>query len=250
MCVILVSILPSVSLVALSNPHFSNPSVSYKRHQPEKTLLYKLIQENLLNFYQQMDRDYEKGIPCFVRKEFDEFLKCGVLAHGFLRVQCTSCKHEKLVAFSCKRRGFCPSCGARRMAESATHLVDEVFPKKPMRQWVLNFSLSTQIPVCQRAKNHGRGSQSCQQDPPLSTFLIKKAGLTRKSGARTGSVTFIQRFGGSLNLNIHFHMMFPDGVYSFENGRSKFHFTTPPSNRELDKLLTSLVQRVVRFFFH
>ena len=41
--------------------------------------------------------------------------------------------------------------------------------------------------------------------------------------------------------------MFPDGVYSFENGRSKFHFTTPPSNRELDKLLTSLVQRVVRF---
>ena len=81
----------------------------------------------------------------------------------------------------------------------------------------------------------------------LSTFLIKKAGLTRKSGARTGSVTFIQRFGGSLNLNIHFHMMFPDGVYSFENGRSKFHFTTPPSNRELDKLLTSLVQRVVRF---
>ena len=42
-------------------------------------------------------------------------------------------------------------------------------------------------------------------------------------------------------------MMFPDGVYSFENGRSKFHFTTPPSNRELDKLLTSLVQRVVRF---
>ena len=62
----------------------------------KKTLLYKLIQENLLNFYQQMDRDYEKGIPCFVRKEFDEFLKCGVLAHGGLRVQCTSCKHEKL----------------------------------------------------------------------------------------------------------------------------------------------------------
>ncbi len=60
-------------------------------------------------------------------------------------------------------------------------------------------------------------------------------------------MTFIQRFGGSLNLNIHFHMMFPDGVYSFENGRSKFHFTTPPSNRELDKLLANIVHRVVRF---
>ncbi len=114
-------------------------------HQPEKTLLYKLIQENLLNFYHQMDRDYEKGIPCFVKKEFDEFLKCGVLAHGFLRVQCTSCNHEKLVAFSCKKRGFCPSCGARRMAEAATHLVDEVFPEKPMRQWVLTLNWARRL---------------------------------------------------------------------------------------------------------
>ena len=38
-------------------------------------------------------------------------------------------------------------------------------------------------------------------------------------------------------------MMFPEGVYSFENARSKFHFTTPPSNQELDKLLKSLVHR-------
>ena len=53
----------------------------------------------------------------------------GILAHGFLRVRCAHCAHEKLVAFSCKRRGFCPSCGARRMAESAAHLVDEVIPQ-------------------------------------------------------------------------------------------------------------------------
>lgn len=41
---------------------------------------------------------------------------------------------EHLVAFSCKRRGFCPSCGARRMAESAALLVDEVLPEQPIRQ--------------------------------------------------------------------------------------------------------------------
>ncbi|MBT6586808.1 MAG: hypothetical protein HON77_21155, partial [Gammaproteobacteria bacterium] len=57
---------------------------------------------------------------------------------GFLRVRCESCHHEKLVAFSCKRRGFCPSCGARRMADSAAHLVDEILPKRPIRQWVLS----------------------------------------------------------------------------------------------------------------
>ena len=85
--------------MALLNPQLLHSPVSYKRHQPEKTVLYKLVQENLSSFYQQMDRDYENGLPEFVKKEFDEFLKCGILAHGFLRVQCESCKHEKLVAF-------------------------------------------------------------------------------------------------------------------------------------------------------
>jgi ribosomal protein S27E len=70
--------------------------------------------------------------------EFEEYLKCGRLEYGFLRVRCTECHAEKLVAFSCKRRGFCPSCGARRMVESAALLVDEVLPSVPMRQWVLS----------------------------------------------------------------------------------------------------------------
>ncbi len=56
------------------------------------------------------------------------------MGHGFLRVHCQDCRAERLVAFSCKRRGFCPSCGARRMAESAALLVDEVLPRLPMRQ--------------------------------------------------------------------------------------------------------------------
>ena len=49
----------------------------------------------------------------FVKQEFDDYLKCGRLEHGFLRAKCDACSHEHLVAFSCKRRGFCPSCGAR-----------------------------------------------------------------------------------------------------------------------------------------
>lgn len=33
----------------------------------------------------------------------------------FLRLRCADCTHEKRLAFSCKRCGFCPSCGTRRM---------------------------------------------------------------------------------------------------------------------------------------
>jgi hypothetical protein len=42
----------------------------------------------------------------------------------------------KLLAFSCERRGFCPLCGARRMSQTAAHLVDHVIPHMPVRQWV------------------------------------------------------------------------------------------------------------------
>ena len=64
-----------------------------------------------------------------VTKEFECFLHCGILAYGFLRLRCEECHREKFLAFSCKKRGFCSSCGGRRMAESAAHLVDDVFPK-------------------------------------------------------------------------------------------------------------------------
>ena len=62
-------------------------------------------------------------------------------------MKCDACRHEKLVAFSCKRRGFCPSCGARRMAETAAHLVEHVLPEQPIRQWVLSFPYPLRLRV-------------------------------------------------------------------------------------------------------
>ena len=106
---------------------------TYARHKPEETLLYKIVQENLLSFLEQVESETGYPLPDFVIKEFDEYLKCGILAHGFLRAKCEACSSEHLVAFSCKRRGFCPSCGVRRMNESAIHMVDEVLPSnKPI----------------------------------------------------------------------------------------------------------------------
>ena len=86
----------------------------YERRRPEETILYQLVQENLETFLAQVEAERGGGLPEFVKAEFDAFLTCGILAHGFLRLRCSECGHEKLVAFSCKRRGFCPSCGARR----------------------------------------------------------------------------------------------------------------------------------------
>lgn len=75
-------------------------------------------------------------LPRFIKDEFDAFLKCGILAHGFLRLRSGECGHDMLLACSCKGRRFFPVCGARRMSQIAAHVVDHVIPQVPIRQWV------------------------------------------------------------------------------------------------------------------
>ena len=91
-------------------------SSRYERHRPERTLLYQLVEEHYPALKVHLAAQ-GSALPDYVEREFDEYLKCGRLEHGFLRVRCESCRAEHLVAFSCKRRGFCASCGARRMAD-------------------------------------------------------------------------------------------------------------------------------------
>jgi hypothetical protein len=50
------------------------------------------------------------GLPKFVVREFEEYLKCGLLEEGCLHLVCRSCGYSEVVALSCKKRGFCPSC--------------------------------------------------------------------------------------------------------------------------------------------
>ena len=68
-------------------------------------LLYRIAEERYSAFVYQMARE-RRALPDYVRREFDEFLPCGRLEHGFLRVRCDSWHAERLVALSCKRRGF------------------------------------------------------------------------------------------------------------------------------------------------
>jgi hypothetical protein len=155
------------------------------------------------------------------------------------------CHAEHLVAFSCKKRGFCPSCGARRMAESATLLVDEVFPEQPVRQWVLSFPYPLRLLFASRPAIMGKVLGIVYR--VIATHLIKKAGFSRKT-ARTGAVTLIQRFGSALNLNIHFHMLFLDGVYVERgDGSIRFRWVKAPTSAELTRLTHTLARRIGRY---
>jgi len=182
-----------------------------------------------------------------VKNEFEAFLECGILAHGFLRVRCADCAHGKLVAFSCKRRGFCPSCGARRMAQSAALLVDEVIPQVPVRQWVLSFPIRLRILFAARPALLTPVLRIVHR--VIAGFLLRQAGLKRTT-ADTGAVTLIQRFGSAANLNIHLHCLVLDGVYRRTGGEPVFEQARAPSRDELDDLLERIVERLVRMLTH
>ena len=76
-------------------------SVEYERHRPERTVLYQLVEEYYPAFEAQWAAE-GTVLPDYVRREFEDYLNCGRLEHGFLRVRCGSCHAERLMAWSCR----------------------------------------------------------------------------------------------------------------------------------------------------
>jgi hypothetical protein len=97
-------------------PSLAPAPSSYVPHDPSHTVLSIVVADHLETFLASLEADPDaRGLPPYVPREFYDYLQCGILAHGFVRLGCDTCKHEMLLPCSCKRRGFCPSCAGRRM---------------------------------------------------------------------------------------------------------------------------------------
>jgi len=108
---------------------------------------------------------------------------------------CADCGHDGLVAFSCKRRGFCPSCGARRISQSAAHLVDNVIPRVPVRrQWVLSLPIPLRLLLAAQPVLVTPVLQVVHR--VITRHLLEQTGL-KAFEADSGAVTLIQRFGSA-----------------------------------------------------
>jgi len=226
-------------------------TAQYRRRQPEKTVLYRVLQKHLATFIAQAE-EQGRTIPYFVRRELESFLDCGILAKGFVRVHCDNCGKDHLVALSCKGRGFCSSCGGRRMTETAAYLVDYVFPKVPVRQWVLS------LPV--RLRYHLAYNQELLNETikifireiyrQYRFFAKYELGLDSVRNVKCGSVTFIQRFGSGLRLNIHLHVLVIDGVYLQEDEFEPpdFYALPDPTDEDVAKAALKTRKRVLELF--
>ena len=209
----------------------------YQRRVPEATVLYAIVQHHLATFLARTAAWSEHPLPRHVRRELERFLDCGLLCKGFVRVYCDDCKDSMLVAFSCKGRAVCPSCGGRRMAEQAAHLVDHVIPEVPTRQWVLSLPHTIRFLMV--------------RDPALCrlvrgifvravlSFYRRRARDAGQPDGRSGAVVCTQRFDSALRLDVHFHALVLDGVYTgFGPGETPaFQPAEPLRDEEVEALV-------------
>src|SRR5215468_9398028 len=227
------------------------PAVAtYAPRDPSQTVLYQVIAEHLETFLASLADDPEAtGLPAYVQREFYDYLQCGILAHGFLRLGCDTCHKELLVPFSCKRRGFCPSCAGRRMAQMAAHLVEQVLPWVPTRQWVV----SVPVPL--------RYWMASSQDltatvhtiirRTIAQYYVNQAvqGGVERPQVHPGSVTFLQRFGSALQLHLHFHVIGLEGVYldrTAQERTPRFLAGEPPSSTDVAEGVQKISRRGIR----
>ncbi|MBU1069157.1 transposase [Myxococcota bacterium] len=228
---------------------------TYRRREPEKTALHSLVHEHLETLLAQARQASvdNSGYPAFVEKEFRRYLDCGILANGFARLRCPTCGFERLVAFSCKGR-LCPSCWAKRAAETAAHLVDHVLPEATYRQWDggtfpwearLFIAIDRQL-LSDLLRDFLRTIFSWQR---------RRGRLAGLTDGHCGAVTFVQRFGGALNTNPHFHVLIPpveddrDGLFTpgaSEDDRAQFVPLPPPMNEDIAHLGATVSTRLTK----
>jgi len=231
-----------------SNASRSAPGSPYLPHHPASSCFYQIILAHWLPYKTQQQLQ-GKNLPYFVANEFEAYLRCGILDYGFARMRCGTCGFERLVGFSCKGRGFCPSCMGRRQAATSTLWLERVIPRVRMRQYVLSLPMTLRFLLARRRELQG---------VVLGLFLHAVFELLRRKAyehglcdhgddAKPGSVSVVQRFGSSLELNVHFHCLVTDGVFIdlHDGNQPEFYALPAPTQSELESIAWSTCRRVV-----
>lgn len=174
---------------------------SYFRRRPEETSLYRIVYHFRQELEYVWDERYREHFGCLRRcvlEAFDRYLSCGILRHGCARAWCENCNHSKLIAFSCKRRGLCPSCDTKRAHLFAEHLNENILLPHPQRHIV--FSIPKRLRVYFRYERS------------LTKYLYSAAWNAWRmftgcddSDRQTGMIQALHSAGDLLNFHPHIH---------------------------------------------
>jgi hypothetical protein len=133
------------------------------------------------------------------------------------------------------------------MCNTSAHLVDHVIPDVPLRQWVLSVPFELRLTLARRADALTAVGRVFVEE--VFRWQRERARELGVSAARSGAVQFPQRFGGSLNLNVHYHVAIPDGVFTRAgtNARAEFHRLPYPTQSDLEDIALNVEIRATRW---
>jgi len=183
----------------------------YRPRRPQASPLYRLLADHFQTFATVYDERFahrwgpwRRVVPDVVEK----FLACGILEHGFARVRCGGCRHEYLLAFSCKCRYFCPSCHAKRLAVWSLWLEETLLAPVPHRQVVLTVPKRLRPYFLYRRALLGDLARVAART--LTAFIRATTGERALS---VGIVASIQTHGSLANWHPHLHLLVTDGGF-------------------------------------
>ena len=217
---------------------------SYRARNPAASPLSQIVLANLPEFEQWLKNPSDtrpRPHPAIITA-LEKFVECGVMRYGVVRFLCPECGRDMFVAFSCKRRGVCPSCDAKRSAIITAAAMDNLLPPAPYRQWVLVVPKRLRYFINQRPDLAGQLSKIFARE--IDRFL------RRNNSGVPAQLHFIQRFGGALNLHIHVHAVVSDGVFEVKSslGRKELRLKRVPypTAEELALIVTVIRKILIR----
>jgi len=188
------------------------PAPIYRPRDPQSTPYYQCIEDHFETLEQVYEDRFERQYGFFrpyVKQVICRYLDCGILHNGFARVRCEDCGHEYLLAHSCKRRHFCPSCHQKRVVEFGEWLCQEVVKAVPHRHAVLS------IPkILRRYFLYDRKLLSELSRCGWEALKAFYTSGVRNSKAVPGAVVAIQTFGDfPVRFHPHLHILISDGCF-------------------------------------
>ena len=118
-------------------------AVEGRRRPPEKSVLHEAFRRGW--------PEVSSSMPSRVKLEVERFLTCGDLRFGFVEVTCETCAESRVVALSCKGRGWCPSCTTRRALDTGAHL-ESMLPRVAHRQWTLSVPFKVRFNIVKQPR--------------------------------------------------------------------------------------------------
>jgi len=179
------------------------PGIYCPRH-PERTILYRVLFHHFERFVAEYEERFEKAYGYFrpiIKDVVEKYLDCGNPRCGFARIRCPRCRAEHLLMFSCKTRGFCLSCQAKRLEEWGEWMRETLLLDVPHRQVV--FTIPKVLRVFFKFKRKLLGELCRCAIRALLFYFQPAAGKTLESGV----VAVIQTFGDRINFHPHLHFL-------------------------------------------